>query len=69
VVLLAGEAGVGKTRLLLEFADQAQRRGSRILAGGCVELGDIALPTCPSWMRYADLPTIRPTPSCWPRSP
>jgi len=47
VVLLAGEAGVGKTRLLLEFADQAQRRGSRILAGGCVELGDIGLAYLP----------------------
>src|SRR5215207_10673146 len=47
LVLLAGEAGVGKSRLLLEFADQAQRRGSRILAGGCVELGDIGLAYLP----------------------
>src|SRR5215211_2058281 len=47
VVLLAGEAGVGKTRLLLEFADQARRRGARVLAGGCVELGDIGLAYLP----------------------
>jgi DNA-binding CsgD family transcriptional regulator/tetratricopeptide (TPR) repeat protein len=47
VVLLAGEAGVGKTRLLLEFADRARRRGVRVLAGGCVELGDIGLAYLP----------------------
>src|SRR5215218_5313847 len=47
VVLLAGEAGVGKTRLLLEFADRAGRRGMRVLAGGCVELGDIGLAYLP----------------------
>jgi DNA-binding CsgD family transcriptional regulator/tetratricopeptide (TPR) repeat protein len=47
VVLVAGDAGVGKTRLLLEFADQAHRRGVRVLAGGCVELGDIGLAYLP----------------------
>ncbi|HEV8165302.1 MAG TPA: AAA family ATPase, partial [Actinomycetota bacterium] len=47
VVLLAGDAGVGKTRLLAEFADQAQQRGARVLAGGCVELGDIGLAYLP----------------------
>jgi hypothetical protein len=47
LVLLAGDAGMGKTRLLLEFADRAQQRGSRVLAGGCVELGDIGLAYLP----------------------
>jgi DNA-binding NarL/FixJ family response regulator/tetratricopeptide (TPR) repeat protein len=47
LVLLAGDAGVGKTRLLLEFADRAQQRGSRVLVGGCVELGDIGLAYLP----------------------
>ena len=47
VLLLAGDAGVGKTRLLLAFADQARRRGVRVLAGGCVELGDIGLAYLP----------------------
>jgi len=47
VVLLAGEAGVGKTRLLLAFADRVVRRGMRVLAGGCVELGDIGLAYLP----------------------
>jgi len=47
VVLVAGEAGVGKTRLLLAMADRARRRGMRVLAGGCVELGDIGLAYLP----------------------
>jgi hypothetical protein len=47
VLLLAGEAGVGKTRLLAAFADRARGRGVRVLAGGCVELGDIGLAYLP----------------------
>ena len=47
MVLVAGEAGVGKTRLLLALADRARRRGMRVLAGGCVELGDIGLAYLP----------------------
>jgi predicted ATPase len=47
LVLLAGDAGMGKTRLLVEFADRAQQRGSRVLVGGCVELGDIGLAYLP----------------------
>ncbi len=47
VVLLAGDAGVGKTRLLAEFVGRAHGRGVRVLAGGCVELGDIGLPYLP----------------------
>jgi predicted ATPase len=47
LVLLAGDAGMGKTRLLLEFAGRAQQRGSRVLVGGCVELGDIGLAYLP----------------------
>jgi DNA-binding CsgD family transcriptional regulator len=47
LVLVAGDAGMGKTRLLLEFADRAQQRGWRVLVGGCVELGDIGLAYLP----------------------
>jgi DNA-binding CsgD family transcriptional regulator len=47
LVLLAGDAGAGKTRLLLEFAYRAQQRGVRVLAGSCVELGDIGLAYLP----------------------
>jgi DNA-binding NarL/FixJ family response regulator/tetratricopeptide (TPR) repeat protein len=47
VMLLAGDAGVGKTRLLLAFADRARRRGTRVLTGNCVELGDIGVAYLP----------------------
>jgi predicted ATPase len=47
VVLLAGDAGVGKTRLLLEFVGRARGRGVRVLVGGCVELGDIGIAYLP----------------------
>jgi DNA-binding CsgD family transcriptional regulator/tetratricopeptide (TPR) repeat protein len=47
LVLLAGDAGVGKTRLLAEFADRAAGHGVRVLVGGCVELGDIGLAYLP----------------------
>ena len=45
-VLLTGEAGVGKTRLLAEFADVAAADGIRLLRGGCLELSE-ALPYGP----------------------
>lgn len=38
VVLVAGEAGLGKTALVRAFADEAERRGARVLAGGCDDL-------------------------------
>jgi DNA-binding CsgD family transcriptional regulator len=47
LVLLAGDAGVGKSRLLAEFANRAGQRGVRVLVGGCVELGDIGLAYLP----------------------
>jgi len=47
VVLLAGDAGVGKTRLLLALADRASQRGTRVLVGASVELGDIGLAYLP----------------------
>jgi predicted ATPase len=39
VVLLGGEAGVGKTRLVEEAAMRARAAGARVLAGSCIELG------------------------------
>ena len=46
-VLLAGDAGVGKTRLLDELGRRAAARGVRVLTGHCVDLGDVGLPYLP----------------------
>ena len=45
-VLLGGETGVGKTRLVTEFAERLAGSG-RALAGGCLELGPAGLPFAP----------------------
>jgi DNA-binding CsgD family transcriptional regulator len=46
-LLIGGEAGVGKTRLIAEFAVQARSAGARVLTGGCLELGADGLPYGP----------------------
>jgi len=46
-VLVGGEAGVGKTRMLAEFRAAAEIGGARVLEGGCVDLGDGARPYDP----------------------
>lgn len=44
VVLVAGEAGVGKTRLLVELAASVEAAGSRVVLGRCIDGGDEILP-------------------------
>ncbi|MGD6743145.1 helix-turn-helix transcriptional regulator [Streptomyces sp. BH106] len=46
-LLLGGEAGVGKTRLIEEFAAGARERGAVVVTGGCVEIGADGLPFAP----------------------
>jgi DNA-binding CsgD family transcriptional regulator len=47
-VLLGGEAGVGKSRLVAEFGGAVRESaGARVLAGGCLELGTDGLPFAP----------------------
>ncbi|HXH79425.1 helix-turn-helix transcriptional regulator [Nocardioides sp.] len=46
-VLLAGDAGVGKTRLLTELRDVAVDDGWLVLAGHCLDLADGSLPYLP----------------------
>ncbi len=46
-LLVAGEAGVGKTRFAAEVAREATARGFRVLRGECVNLGGTSLPYGP----------------------
>jgi predicted ATPase len=50
-ILVAGEAGVGKSRLVTEAARQARGSGWLTLSGGCIDLGEGGAPFGP----YADL--------------
>src|SRR6516165_3742699 len=54
-VLIGGEAGVGKTRLISEFAASARTAGARVLIGGCLELGADGLPFGPFTAMLRDL--------------
>jgi DNA-binding CsgD family transcriptional regulator/tetratricopeptide (TPR) repeat protein len=47
VAVISGEAGVGKTRLVEQFAAAAEEQGVRVLGGGCVPLGEEGLPFAP----------------------
>ena len=46
-VMVGGEAGVGKSRLVREFAERSRGAGARVLIGGCLELGADSLPFTP----------------------
>jgi DNA-binding CsgD family transcriptional regulator len=58
-LVVAGEAGVGKTRLLGAFGDAARNDGVLVLSGGCIDLGDGSVPYAPivealrRWVRRA----------------
>src|SRR5690349_18737068 len=54
-LLIGGEAGVGKTRLISEFAAKARIAGGRVLTGGCLELGADGLPFGPFTAMLRDL--------------
>jgi DNA-binding CsgD family transcriptional regulator/tetratricopeptide (TPR) repeat protein len=47
VVVVAGEAGVGKTRLVAELLRDADGLGAVALAGGCLDVGDGVLAYAP----------------------
>ena len=50
LALVAGEAGVGKSRLVAEIADEAQARGMRVLTGHCVEMSGT-----PPYLPYVEI--------------
>jgi hypothetical protein len=44
---VAGESGVGKSRLVAEFESRARAAGARVFVGHCLELGGAAIPYAP----------------------
>jgi predicted ATPase len=54
-VLVGGEAGMGKTRLIGEFTAAARGAGVRVLTGACLELGADGLPFSPFTAMLRDL--------------
>lgn len=47
LLLVGGEAGVGKTRLLEELRRRASERGFLVLVGACLDMGDGTFPFAP----------------------
>ncbi len=47
LVFIAGESGVGKSRLLNEFERRAEGLGARVIGGESIELGEDELPYAP----------------------
>jgi DNA-binding SARP family transcriptional activator len=46
-VLIAGRAGIGKSRLVAELGERARRRGATVLDGRCIQLVGVGLPYLP----------------------
>ncbi len=59
VTLVGGDAGIGKSRLVGEVAGRATARGSLVLEGGCVSLGEgEGLPFAPVVEALRRLPAV-----------
>ncbi|MDM7830398.1 helix-turn-helix transcriptional regulator [Cellulomonas edaphi] len=59
-VLLAADAGVGKTRLLQHVAALAAESGAHVVVTHCVDLGDVGLPYLPFAETLAQLRALAP---------
>src|SRR6478609_4209257 len=46
-ILVSGDAGVGKTRLLTRMAEFADAAGALVVVSHCIDLGDVGLPYLP----------------------
>ncbi|MFD6178360.1 MULTISPECIES: helix-turn-helix transcriptional regulator [unclassified Isoptericola] len=58
VLLLGGDAGVGKTRLVTHLADLARDAGARVVVAHCVDLGDVGIPYLPFTEALGELRTV-----------
>ena len=56
LVLVEGDAGVGKTRLVQRFAERAAESGAAVLTGGCLQL-EADLPYAPFAEALATIPS------------
>ena len=59
-VLLSGDAGVGKTRVLTELAGIAAGAGWRVATGHCLDFGESTLPYLPFTEMFGRLATDEP---------
>ncbi|WP_163511093.1 helix-turn-helix transcriptional regulator [Fodinicola acaciae] len=57
MLLVAGEAGIGKTRLLAEIREYASGTGTRVLTGGCPPASDYHVPYAPLVEAFQRLPS------------
>jgi predicted ATPase len=57
IVLLAGDAGIGKTRLISEACSVARADGALTAVGGCVRLGEVSVAYAPLVEALRDLRT------------
>ncbi|QFV00134.1 Non-specific serine/threonine protein kinase [Luteimicrobium xylanilyticum] len=55
LVLVGGDAGIGKTRLLTRTAELAQEAGAAVVVSHCVDLGSVGLPFLPFVEALSDL--------------
>jgi DNA-binding CsgD family transcriptional regulator/tetratricopeptide (TPR) repeat protein len=60
VVLVTGASGIGKSRLVAEFADGVRADGGRVLAGSCFDVIGAALPYGPIVSVLRDLVAATP---------
>jgi DNA-binding CsgD family transcriptional regulator len=59
-VLLGGDAGAGKSRLLAELSERARADGWQVLVGHCLDFGDSSLPYLPFSEAFGRLASERP---------
>jgi predicted ATPase len=69
VVLIAGEAGIGKSRLTAAAANRARADSWQVLNGGCLDLAEGSVPYLPLMDALHDLPadTLPPLLTGWLR--